>query len=849
MRGLNTQTGVSIRMLRRVLCGMIVLVLTVLQARAADGTVFRLVVLGSSTAAGEAARPLDSSWVNKYKNYLGTVFQTYEVVNLAVGGFTTFNVMPNGYVRPFPYDTSASLAVNTTKNITKALSLNPSLILINLPTNDCDRYIPVSQQLENYDALVQAALDQGIPVYLSTSQPRNTTQAVRSLLIQMYSEITNRYAGRVMDFWNGLAQPDGNIIPAYNYDGTHLNNDGHAILFQRALAAIQLPLPVTVSPAQLSFGDRQAGVGGSLSVTVSNPSSSTLSFDNIYTGTTAFVSNQTNATVVAGGSFDIQVTFTPPAIGSFSDTLYLHNNSSLVMVKIPLSGAAPAPLLQAVPGSLSFGDVVRNVGATLRLALRNSDLNAGSITSYTTQSGRFSVTPGSGSVGKADSLILMVTFTPTGFGTVSDTLRLAGVVAGGVLKVPVTGRSPVPVLSPSSAHLDFGDVSMAVPKTMDVTLSNASVNDLVIDAIANSRAEYFVDPPSGTIPGNGSLVLHVTFAPTGFGTVQDTVQIISNATGSPLRIPLQGRVPVPGLSLSRTSITYPLIGQGDAVVRYLYVRNAGQSPLTVQSIGGHSPHFMSATTTPLMVSAQDSALVGIRFAPKAAGDMRDTVTIASDAGSVDLIVIGSSPLSYLSGQPVPVNFGNGTVGTTIWRSCVLKVQSPNPAFSIAVDSVRVQGVTFGVTPLAGRTVLLPADSLKLTVSFSPALFKTYAETLLVYNDSYVGILRIPLTGIGDTFTDADPVAMSQPEGFALRQNYPNPFNPSTEITYVLSESGRTSLRVYDLLGREVVVLQDGWADAGVHHVRFNAAGLPSGMYVYQLRSAGHSAVRRMLLMK
>ena len=66
---------------------------------------FRLVVLGSSTAAGEAARPLDSSWVNKYKNYLGTVFQNYEVVNLAVGGFTTFNVMPNGYVRPFPYDT------------------------------------------------------------------------------------------------------------------------------------------------------------------------------------------------------------------------------------------------------------------------------------------------------------------------------------------------------------------------------------------------------------------------------------------------------------------------------------------------------------------------------------------------------------------------------------------------------------------------------------------------------------------------------------------------------------------------------------------------------------------------
>jgi lysophospholipase L1-like esterase len=849
MRSLKMRLGSMGKTLRWGLLGAIALFLTVPQARATDGTVFRLVVLGSSTAAGEAARPLDSSWVNKYRNYLGTVFQNYQVVNLAVGGFTTFNVMPNGYVRPAPYDADATLAVNANNNITKALSLNPSLILINLPTNDCDKYIPVNQQLANFDVLVQAALNQGVPVYLSTTQPRNSVQAVRSLLIQMYSEITNRYAGRVMDFWTGLAQADGTIKPAYDYDGTHLNNDGHTVLFQRAVAAINLPLPVTISPTQIGFGNRQTGVGTSLDVTVSNPSSSTLSFDNIYTGTSAFVPNRTSASASPGGSFTVQVTFTPTVIGGYSDTLYLHNNSSLVMVKVPLNGTAPAPALQALPASLSFGDVAKNVGASLRLVLRNSDLNAGSVTSYSSQSGRFSITPGTGTIGRNDSLVLMVNFTPTAFGSVSDTLRFMGVVAGGVAKVPVTGHSSIPVVTPSAAQLDFGDISMAAPKTMDVTLTNGSVNELVIDAIANSHAEYFVDPSSGTIAGNGSLVLHVTFAPAHFGTVSDTIQIISNASGSPLRIPLRGRVPVPGLSLSRTVITFPLIGQGENVVRYLYIRNAGQSPITVQSIGGHSPQFASATAMPLMVSAQDSALVGIRFAPNAAGEMRDTMSITTDAGSAELIVIGTSPLSYLRCQPTPVAFGDGKVGTTIWRSCVLKVQSTDPGFSIGVDSVRVQGGTFGVIPLNSRTVLLPADSLKLMLSFSPVLYKTYAETLLVYNDSYVGILRVPLSGTGDTFTDVGAAVDRTPEGFALHQNYPNPFNPTTEITFALSVPARTTLCVYDLLGREVAMLQDGWMGEGIHHVRFNATGLPSGMYVYQLRSGEHSAVRRMLLMK
>ena len=54
-----------------------------------------------------------------------------------------------------------------------------------------------------------------------------------------------------MDFWTGVANPDGTIISIYNADDTHLNNEGHEVLFQRAVASVHLPFPVTVSPTNL----------------------------------------------------------------------------------------------------------------------------------------------------------------------------------------------------------------------------------------------------------------------------------------------------------------------------------------------------------------------------------------------------------------------------------------------------------------------------------------------------------------------------------------------------------------------------------------------------------------------
>ncbi len=85
--------------------------------------------------------------------------------------------------------------------------------------------------------------------------------------------------------------------------------------------------------------------------------------------------------------------------------------------------------------------------------------------------------------------------------------------------------------------------------------------------------------------------------------------------------------------------------------------------------------------------------------------------------------------------------------------------------------------------------------------------------------------------------------------YQLQQNYPNPFNPETVITYRISGNVKTSLRIYDITGREVKTLVNQSQPAGEYLVTFNASGLASGIYIYRLRAGNFEQSRKMLLLR
>jgi len=99
------------------------------------------------------------------------------------------------------------------------------------------------------------------------------------------------------------------------------------------------------------------------------------------------------------------------------------------------------------------------------------------------------------------------------------------------------------------------------------------------------------------------------------------------------------------------------------------------------------------------------------------------------------------------------------------------------------------------------------------------------------------------------YSDEIEVEATGPLSFNLEQNYPNPFNPSTKITYSIPEAGNVKVSVYNLVGEEVAVLANGFSQAGTFDVTFDAANLPSGVYLYKLQSANSVQIKKMMLLK
>ena len=99
------------------------------------------------------------------------------------------------------------------------------------------------------------------------------------------------------------------------------------------------------------------------------------------------------------------------------------------------------------------------------------------------------------------------------------------------------------------------------------------------------------------------------------------------------------------------------------------------------------------------------------------------------------------------------------------------------------------------------------------------------------------------------FTGVKNEPASVVKSFGLEQNYPNPFNPGTSIMYQVSKEGLVSIKVYDLVGREVATLVNEVKPAGSYSTQWNAAGMCSGIYFYKMQANSFSLIRKMILLK
>ncbi|MBW7888165.1 MAG: T9SS type A sorting domain-containing protein [Bacteroidetes bacterium] len=149
-----------------------------------------------------------------------------------------------------------------------------------------------------------------------------------------------------------------------------------------------------------------------------------------------------------------------------------------------------------------------------------------------------------------------------------------------------------------------------------------------------------------------------------------------------------------------------------------------------------------------------------------------------------------------------------------------------------------------------------ADVVGADSNFYLAQWKDSAWVTLNKVDAEKKLLSGMLTSFSD-FTGAEQSGITEvqqnnpaiPQVFSLSQNYPNPFNPVTTIHYQLPAASYVLLKVYDIIGREVIILVNEFKTAGTYSVQWNASAVPSGVYVYSITADKFTSVKKMMLIK
>jgi hypothetical protein len=198
---------------------------------------FKIVILGSSTAAGTGPSSPANGWVALYTKYLKQNDTRFDVTNLALGGYTTYDVLPTGTSIPV----GVNETIDVTRNITKAISLNADGIIVNMPSNDSNMGYSVANQMANFNLLNTTAANNNIPISFCTIQPRDfgSNSNGQSIHTQMISQIPTVFPNNYIDFWTGFGNAAGtDILNLYDSgDGIHMNDAAHKILLQRVIAS------------------------------------------------------------------------------------------------------------------------------------------------------------------------------------------------------------------------------------------------------------------------------------------------------------------------------------------------------------------------------------------------------------------------------------------------------------------------------------------------------------------------------------------------------------------------------------------------------------------------------------
>ena len=529
-----------------------------------------------------------------------------------------------------------------------------------------------------------------------------------------------------------------------------------------------------LSPTSLAFANQTVGTTSAAKpVTLSNTGSAALTITGIsITGTNSTSFAQTNncgASVAAGASCTINVTFTPSAASALTATLSVADNAtgSPHTAALTGTGIAAAPAVSLSPTSLAFGNqVVNTASAAKTVTLTNTGTAALTITGYSftgTNPTNFSQTHTCGATLAAGAnCTISVTFTPSTTGALSASLAVADNAAGSPQTVALTGTgtAAVPVVSFSPTSLAFGNqVLNTTSAAKTVTLTNTGTATLTITAYSftGTNPTNFAQTHTcaATLAAGASCTISVTFTPSATGARSASLAVADNAAGSPQTVALTGTgtAAAPIASFSPTSLTFA--GQAlntTSAAQTVTLTNTGSASLTISgySFTGTNPtNFAQTHTCAATLAAGASCTISVTFTPSAAGARTASLAVSDNAAgspqTVALTGTGNGPGATLS--PTSLSFGIQRRNTTSAAKTVTLTNTGNA--TLTINSYTFTGsnpTNFAQTHTCGSTLAAGA-SCTISVTFTPTTLAPSA-TLNVSTNAAGSPQTVTLSGIG-----------------------------------------------------------------------------------------------------